>query len=178
MADAILHLIQSYDIKPEDVEAVACRVNPIYQKILSHITPTTALEGKFSIQFAMAVALVDRKLGLAQDTDEKVNDPQVKSLMKRVTSCAHPNWVKGKDTIYNRADTVTVRLRNGEEYSYEVLTVKGDLKNPLTEEELLSKYRECARLALKDKEIERCIELVWKLEELEDVRELMQIVAG
>jgi len=136
------------------------------------------LEAKFSMQFAMAVALTDQRFGLAQATDEKVNDPTVKNLMKRVTLSVYPDWVEGRDTIENRADVVTVRLKNRKEYSYEVLVAKGASKNPLTEEELLTKYRECARLALKDEEAERCLELVWKLEKLEDVKELMQVVAG
>jgi len=126
----------------------------------------------------MAVALTDQGFGLAQATDEKVNDPTVKNLMKRVTLSVHPDWVKGKDTIENRADMVTVRLKNGKEYSYKLLTARGDSKNPLTEEELLTKYRECARLALEDEEAERSLELIWKLEKLEDVKELMATIAG
>jgi len=176
--DAILHLIELYHIKPGEVETVSCQSNPIVQKTLRYINPGTALEAKFSMQFAMAVALTDQRFGLAQATDEKVNDPTVKNLMNRVTLSVHPDWVEGRDTIDKRADLVTVRLKNGKEYSYEVLTAKGASKNPLTEEELLTKYRECAQLALKDEEVERCIELVWKLEELEDVKELMQVVTG
>lgn len=176
--DAILHLIELYHIKPEEVEAVSCQSNPIVQKTLCYTDPGTALEGKFSMQFAMAVALTDHNFGLAQATDEKVNGSLVKELMKRVTLSVYPDWMEGKDTIENRVDVVTVRLKNGKKYSYELLMAKGASKNPLTEEELLTKYRECARLVLEDEEVERCLELVWKLEELEDVKELMQVVAG
>jgi len=130
------------------------------------------------MQFAMAVALTDHRFGLAQATDEKVNEPVVKNLMKRVTLSVHPDWAEGKDTKDNRADVVIVRLKDGREYRYEVLTAKGASKKPLTEEELLTKYRECAKLALQDEEVERCIQLVWKLEKLEDMKELMQIVAS
>jgi len=57
--DAIRHLIELYHIKPEEVEAVSCQSNPIVQKTLRYRDPGTALEGKFSMQFAMAVALTD-----------------------------------------------------------------------------------------------------------------------
>lgn len=177
LVDAMLHLISLYHIKPEEIATINCQSNPIAQKTLPYTNPSTALEAKFSIQFAIAVALTDQEFGLAQATDEKVNDPMIKNLMRRITLSVYPDWKEGKDTIENRADMITVRLKNRTKYSYEVLVAKGNSKNPLTDEELLAKYQECAKLALKHDEIERCIQLVLELEKLETVKGLMQIVA-
>jgi len=170
-----MHLIDLYDIKPEEVEAIDCQVSPREHKTLAYKDPTTKLEAKFSMQFAMATALIYRKLGLAQFTDEKVNEPTTKNLMKRVTCRVHSDWVKGTDTDA-RPDAVAVKLKNGKEYSYAVDVPRGHPKLPLTEEELLAKYRQCAEAVLKDNEAERCIELVQKLEKLKDIKELMDIV--
>lgn len=175
--DAILHLIDLYDIKPEEVEAIDCQVSPREHKTLAYKDPTTKLEAKFSMQFAMATALIYRKLGLAQFTDEKVNEPAVKNLMKRVVCRVHSDWVEGRDTEA-RPDVVVVKLKNGKEYSYAVDIPKGHAKLPLAEEELLDKYRECAKMVLNDNEAERCIELVQKLEKLKDIKELMGIIVG
>jgi len=175
--DAMLHLIDSYDIKPEEVEAVDCQVSPRAKKILFYDNPATGSEGKFSIQFVMAAAIKDRKVELAQFTDEKVNDPVIKALMKRVNLRVHPDWVEGKDTDA-RPDVVLVKLMDGREYSYGVDFARGHAKVPLTDEELLTKYRECAKLVLEDKEIERCVELIKKLEKLEDIKELMDILVS
>ena len=175
--DAVMHLIDLYDIKPEEVEAVDCQVSPLTYKILFYDDPATRLEAKFSMQFAMAVALIDRKFGLAQFTNEKVNEPATKDLMKRVTCRVYPDWAEGKDTKA-RPQVVIVKLKNGKEYSHAVDVPRGHARLPLTEEELLAKYRECAKVVLKDNEAERCIELVWKLEKLKDVKELMDIVVG
>jgi len=157
------------------VEAVDCQVSPRERKMLLHNNPTTRLEAKFSMQFAMAVALIDRKLGLVQLTDKKVNEPATRDLMKRVTCRVYPDWAEGKDTEA-RSQVVIVKLKNGKEYSHAVDMPKGHAKLPLTEEELLAKYKECARTVLKDNEAERCVELVWKLEKLEDIKELVDIV--
>ncbi|GAI06529.1 unnamed protein product, partial [marine sediment metagenome] len=142
--DAMLHLIDLYDIKPEEVESVDCRTSPRYRKILFYDDATTGFEGKFSIPFVMAAALSERKVGLAQFTDDTVNDPIIKSLMKRVTCRVHPDWVEGKDTD-SRPDVVIVKLKNGKELSHEIATPKGSPQIPLSEEELLTKYRECAK---------------------------------
>lgn len=97
--DAILHLIDLYDIKPEEIEAVDCQVPLKCRKILHYDDPTTKLEAKFSMQFSMAVALTERKLELAQFTNEKVNSPVIKDLMKRVTCRVHPNWTEEEDFV-------------------------------------------------------------------------------
>ncbi len=173
--DALLHLIDSYDIKPEEVEAVDCRVSPRAKKILLYDNPNTGLEGKFSIQFVMAAAIQDRKIELAQFTDEYVNSPAIKGLMRKVSLRIHPDWAEGKDTDA-RPDIVAIRLVDGREYSYGVALAKGHEKVPLTDEEFLAKYRDCAKLVLGDREIERCLELINKLEELEDISELMDIL--
>lgn len=175
--DAILHLIDLYDIKPEEVEAVDCQVPPRTRKVVFYDDPTTKTEAKFSMQFVMAAALTERKLGLTQFTNEKVNEPATKDLVKRVTCRVHPDWSEGKDTEA-RPDVVVVKLKNGKEYSYAVDMAKGQAQFPLTEEELLVKYRECAKMVLEDNETERCIELIQKLEKLEDIKELMDIVAA
>lgn len=176
--DAILHLVNSFAFQAEEIRAVNCLVDPERYKILLYSNPRTRLEAKFSMQFAVATAIAARNFGLAQDNEELVKDSKIKSLMKRVTCSIHPDWVEGKDTSYTRPDMTEVRLYNGKAYSYEVLTAIGDPKIPLTQQQLLAKFRECAKLVLGKKEIESCIELVWGIEELKNVRELTNILVA
>jgi len=175
--DAILRLINLYDIKLDEVESIDCHISPRARKILFYDDPATGFEGKFSMPFVMAIALTERTVRLAQFTDAKVNDPIIKSLMRRVTCRVHPDWVEGKDND-SRPDKVIVKLKNGKEYSQEVAIPKGNPQIPLTDEELLTKYRECAKFVLGDKEVEQCLGLLQKLERLEDIKELMEIVVG
>jgi 2-methylcitrate dehydratase PrpD len=176
--DAAFYMAETYDVKPDDVESIACLSSPVVSKMLIYNDPVTALQGKFSAQFAVAAALTDRKFGLAQVVDERVNAPEIKELMKKIKLSVHPDWKPGKDIYDKRPDVMTVKLRNGKEYRHEVRTARGCPENPMTDEELLAKYRECAAPAIRDKAIERFIELVWKLEELKNVDELMQAVSG
>ncbi len=175
--DAILYLIEKYDIKPEEVEAVDCQAAPGAIREAFYPDPSTALEGKFSFQFSMSAALTDRWVGLAQVTDKKVNSPEIKALMKRVSVRLYPDWVEGEDPS-NRPAIVTVKLKNGKEYSHSVLKAKGHADVPLSWDELLKKYRDCARLVLGDKDVERSIELMANLDKLEDLKEVMEIATG
>ena len=95
--------------------------------------------------------------------------------MARVTVRVHPDWVEGKDTDA-RADVVAVKLKNGREFSHGVALARGHARVPLTDAELVSKFRECAGLVLRLGTIERCIELVARLERLQNVSELMGLL--
>ncbi len=176
--DAILYLAESHDMKPEDIESVTCYSNPIVLKNLRYPKPTTALEGKFSLPFTVAAAICDRRMGMTQVTDKKVNDPLIKSVRDRVTLTVHPDWVEGKDSADTRPDVIIVKLKSGKKYTHEVIMPKGTGGNPMSDEELLAKYRDCARLVLTEKATERCIDLVWKLDKLDNVKGIMQTVSG
>ena len=175
--DAMMQLIGQYDLKPQDIESVDCQVPLRYLKILFYEEPTSDLEGKFSMPFTLAVALTDRKVGLAQVTNEKVKDPRIKELEQRIKMRAYPDSDE-KEAYGERPDIVTVKLKNGKEYSSSVLKAKGHADVPLTMEDLLEKYRECARLVLRDKDVERTIDLVGNLDKIEKTKELADIITG
>lgn len=175
--DALMHLIKEYDLKPEDIESIDCQASPRAMKILFYNEPQNGLEGKFSMHFCLAVALTDRKVGLAQVNDEKVKDPLIRELQRKVRFRVYPGAGE-RETGENRPDVVTVKLKNGKEYSHGVLKAKGHADVPLSWDELLEKYRECARLVLDDKNVERTIDLMGSLEKLKNIKELMDIAAG
>ncbi|MDP2953120.1 MAG: hypothetical protein Q8O76_07385, partial [Chloroflexota bacterium] len=89
----------------------------------------------------------------------------------------HPDWKEGK-TSEARPDIVTVKLKDGRVYRQEVDKPRGSPGLPLSHNELLAKYRDCAGLFLSARDVERSIELVENLEKLDNVNELMSIVTG
>jgi len=166
--DAILHLIREYGIKAEDVELVECRTSDFVPQVLIHSQPRDALEGKFSMQYCMAIALLDGQIGLNQFTDEKVLDPKAQELLSRV-SFVHP-----EGGSFNEA--VTVKLKDGRELCHEVASPKGDPQNPMTDEELAAKYRDCAGIVLSPEETQNSLDMISHLEDLEDITELLDLL--
>jgi len=167
--DAILWLAQEHDISPQEVESVECDLMP---HVMNRLDPKTGLEGKFSMAFCMAIALLDRKAGLEQFTDQKVLAPEAQELVKRVR---HVPTVRRGDSQRSPA-VVTVKLKDGKEYSHAIEIAKGDPQVPLTKEELHAKYKECAQLVLSKVDVERSLELMSNFEDLKDVSMLMDIV--
>ncbi|MDY6906642.1 MAG: MmgE/PrpD family protein [Chloroflexota bacterium] len=173
--DAMLHIIDEHHPRAEDVESVVCLTSEANPQVLIHSRPRAALEGKFSMQYCMAIALIDGMVGLQQFTDEKVLDPRAQGLLSRV-SFAHPQGLSGAE-ILGTPERVTVRLRDGTELSHEVLVAKGDPPNPMSDEEVAAKYRDCASSYLSTGDVQRSLELVSSLEEVEDVAVLMGLLA-
>jgi 2-methylcitrate dehydratase PrpD len=173
--DAILHLVETCNILPHEVESVECGVPYLHPRVLAYHAPRNSLEGKFSMEFAMAIALLDRAAGLEQFTDSKVLAAETQQLMKRVHMYIHPEQ-RTRQSLESEFALVTVRLHDGREYSHRVDKPKGYPENPLTREQLLTKYRDCASSVMSPRDVDRSIELLAGLERLEDLIELMTLV--
>jgi 2-methylcitrate dehydratase PrpD len=71
----MMRLIELHDIRPGQVKQVEVGANhDMYQALLRH-DPKNGLEAKFSMEFCMAILLLERKGGLPQFTDAIVQRP-------------------------------------------------------------------------------------------------------
>lgn len=170
--EAILELKKKYNLLAEEVAEIHCRVNPSVLETLIVDVPKTAKEGRFSLKYTIAIALLDGEVLLKQFSEEKVSSPITHDLMRKVKAVPFPDFGRGQDM----PQEVIVKLKDGGEYSYKVEKVKGTASNPLSDAELESKFRDCASLALNTKRIDKTLELLHHLENLEDMTELMEIV--
>ena len=172
-ADAILELKRKYNILPNEVTEIECRVSPLMIKTGSSIhSPKTGQEGRFSLEYDMAIAIMDGELSLKQYTDEKVNSPTAQELMKKVKI----TFPEGIGMGMEEPQEVVVKLKNGRQYACKVEKHKGTAENPLTDEELFSKFRDCASLVLSPEGIEEVLHMVWRLDESKDILRLMELL--
>lgn len=116
--DAALDL-KSAGLGPEEIEDVEVTVQPGGLSALIHDRPRSGLEGKFSLPYAIAAALVDGEIRLATFTDEAVNRPLVRSVMEKVryeqAPDPEPEAGKGFSIVERGYARVRVLLRSGEE---------------------------------------------------------------
>src|SRR5207344_1692179 len=83
LLDLLLSLVQRHDIRSDTIERVQVTMSSQSVLPLVYKRPENSLQAKFSLPFAVAVALVDRAAGLDQYTDRKVKDPRVTALMEK-----------------------------------------------------------------------------------------------
>jgi 2-methylcitrate dehydratase PrpD len=175
--DATLALAEEHAIDAAAVEAVECAVHYLAPHQLIYDRATTALEGKFSMPYCVSVALLDRSVGFAQFTDERVRRADVQALMPRVRMVVHPEQTT-RDCLPTRFSEVTIALRDGRRLQRRVHQAKGQPRNPLTDGELIVKFRDCAARALPVERAESILTAVQQLETLADVSALARLLSA
>lgn len=164
--DAVLELASSTPFGPDDVARIVCRVNPLVPDILVHHVTASGLEGKFSMEYSVAVCLADGRAGLAQYTDERAADPRLRVLMERVD-------VVVDDTIpvdlAYFPSIVTVSLTDGRVLTKRVDVPLGYPETPLPVEVVIDKAKECCTPSLSPEQFDELVATVLDLERLDDV---------
>ncbi len=174
--DLILDLTKKYDLKPGQIDSIEVGTNANVLNALIHNEPQTALEGKFSIPFCMAIGVSERKAGIAQFMDRKVRDPRTVALMKRVRLVVDPELERlGYDLVRTR---VAVRLKDGRLLERRADVARGTPPNLFSFEDLGEKFRDAAGLVLPKAGVERVFTLIRDLPTLKDLTPLLRLCAG
>jgi 2-methylcitrate dehydratase PrpD len=140
--DAALELATRHDLEPSDVNHIRVSTGQMQMLMLRNERPTTAFEAKFSMQFAMASALVARSVGLSQLTDQFVRSPEVQSLIPRVSTTTTTDTMHG--SAFAPSDAVEITTVDCKILaSKPVIYAKGSMQRPLSRTELQAKFVDC-----------------------------------
>jgi len=170
--DAMLDLVDRHKLKSDDVGEIRVHTGATQKLMLRNNNPKTGLEAKFSMEFAMAAALVARRVGLAELTDDFVSRPEVSSVFGKVR-CTTTDEAMPDDPAFAPSDQVSVVLASGNVLEHApVVHAKGSWQNPLTRAELKNKFLECAARAFSPSHAEELFDQLWHLEESRSVRDL------
>jgi 2-methylcitrate dehydratase PrpD len=141
--DAMLDLLARHPLKPDDIERITVSLSETHSLVLRNHRPQTGLEAKFSMEFAMAAAVIAGRAGLAEYTDDFVGRPDVQHLLRKVFVETNTNY----DPELSGAslwDQVRIDLvAGGGIESEKVHRAKGHAERPLSEAELYDKFRAC-----------------------------------
>jgi 2-methylcitrate dehydratase PrpD len=170
-ADAALHLKREHKIRYEDVAKMEVSIPPL--RYARHYAPEvkTGLRGKFAINYVVAMCVLDGKLELATFTDEKVNQPQVQEAFSKTQVICDESIPEPGPYC-----PVTVELKNGARLAYTAKVAKGHPQNPMTESEVMDKFRGNAQLVISDRRAEELIVGVRSLESVESVEQITDLL--
>jgi 2-methylcitrate dehydratase PrpD len=173
----MLELILANDIKPGDVDHVDVGTNHNMPNALIHHRPTNELQAKFSMEFCMAILLLERRGSLPEFTDEVVNRPEVKAMIERVHFGVHP---EAEAAGYDKMTTIIdIHMKDGRVISGRADFGKGSPANPMSYDEVADKFRGCAEFARwPGAKTEAIVATIRRLEALESVRELTALLAA
>lgn len=172
----MLDLIREHDIRPQQVSKVRVGTNRHMPNALIHHRPKNELQAKFSMEFCMAILLLERKAGLAQFTDAVVNRRDVRKMIEKIEFGVHP---LAEAAGYEKMTTIiNIDLAGGRTISGRADFGKGSPVNPMSDEELTAKFRECAAWGrLPQANAEKLVDLVFNLEKVKNVRSLTRLLS-
>ena len=170
-------LIRQHDIRPAQVKSVKVGTNHNMPNALIHHRPRNELEAKFSMEFCMAILLLERKAGLGEFTDAVVNRPDVQQMIERIDFGVHRD---AEAAGFDKMTTIIeIQLNDGRVIKGAADFGKGSPANPMSDEELQQKFRECARWGgVGDATAQRVSDCVWSIESATDVRALTRLLAA
>jgi 2-methylcitrate dehydratase PrpD len=155
--DAVRRLRTERGVRPDEIEQVDLRVNPLVVELTGKREPRTGLEGKFSVVHAAAIALIDGGAGPRQFTDDAVARSEVVALRDRIHLLAD-------DAITHSQAAAVARLRDGREVRVDVEAASGTPENPLSDAELQAKFRDLVEPVLGAARADAIIDRVGRLE--------------
>ena len=169
--DAMIDLAKEHDLKPDAVKEIRVRTGTMQMLMLRNSRPQTGLEAKFSMEFAMAAALVARRVGLNELTDDFVRTPEIATNLSKVKCTTVDETISGLPMAPD--DRVSVVLADGRVIEHPpVVHAKGSWERPLSRDELREKFLDCATRRFDAKHAQALFEQLWNVTDLASVRDL------
>src|SRR5258708_15080162 len=172
--DAVLDLRREHNLAPEQIERVAVEVDNVTPNLLIYPSPQTGLEGKFSMQFCVAAALVDGNVGLGT-FESRLQDSRIQDLLPRVGM--RVNEELGENAPALTEAVVTIHLRDGRQLTRRANGARGYPEHPANAAELETKFRICARRAISEAATESALDGLRYFSELPSVEDLTHHLA-
>jgi len=162
---------------PDEIESITIEADPVghrdqFGRGPAKRRPTQVVEAQFAQPFLVATALVHGSVGIAEV--DGLGNRSVLALSDRIAGVARDGRPKGSLSI-------TVRTTDGRSVTLEASTPIGSPDKPLTNAQLETKFRDCARNAvqpLSEASVDGVLAAIGRLETLPDARELMTPFAG
>jgi 2-methylcitrate dehydratase PrpD len=157
--DACIQLRTEHKLTADQIDRIDLRVHPLVLELTGKKTPQTGLEGKFSVYFAAAVAIVRGAAGVAEFSDSLVKDPQIVALRDRVTATVDP-------AIKEEQVRAVITLKDGRRLEKYIEHAVGSIERPMSNADLEAKFIANAEGVLPPAKTRALIDLCWHAETL------------
>ena len=175
--DATLALAQEHSPSPADLESVIITMPPGEDIPLIYSKAATGLEGKFSMQYCVASAILDGRVNLGTFEQASVDRPEVQRLSGLVKLESDDSQEPVVVNAGGHVD-VTFNMAGGQSFTRRIEKARGTPTEPLTDEELKEKFTSCALRTLDESQVETAVSQIYGIRELADIGELMATVGS
>lgn len=164
---AVLSLVNKNDIKPEQIDKIVITTIARVCDILfdpQKYKPESRETADHSLPYCIAAAVVDRKITTDSFSEEKLKDPRIWSVIDKIEGVASYEFEKLFPE--KQPSKVVIITTDGKEYSEYLEYPKGHPNNPMTDEELESKFNSLSSKLLDSRKQKEIKELVYNCENM------------
>ncbi len=170
--EAVVKMLAGRRLAAEDVVEVEVTMGRGQTTVLVNERPQTALEAKFSEQFAMAAAAILGRMGVPEFDDAIVRRPDIRAFFPKVKVKAVDEY-DARDPVHSPTERVVIRLTNGEVLDTgPIRVIRGHAEDPLSTDELWEKFAECTARTHAPPEARRLFDLLQAVDELKSARDV------
>jgi 2-methylcitrate dehydratase len=175
---AALEVMKENNLDPKEVKEILVETTTRGADILSDPSkykPTTKETADHSLPYCIAVAVAKGNVLPSDFEEDALRDPFVWSLLDKIKVIANPEI----DALFPKIKRaiVTIKTSKGEYKKQEDFT-KGQPERPLSEEELISKFKANSEKKMSPSRMENIIKTTQELENINEIREYMQLLAS
>ena len=174
---AALQVCQEQGLAAEDITEILVETTARGADILSDPSkyqPTTKETADHSLPYVIAAAVADGNVLPDSFSDEKLKDPRIWDLLGKIKVIADPE-IDAMFPGVKRA-RVSITTNSGETHTAQVDHAKGSPQNPMSDDEVISKFRANAGDILSKEQQDQVIDLTWRFDELEDIGEYLGLL--
>ncbi len=158
--DGALELKKRMRLEPSDIEQVEVATYRAGLEVAHYDRPRTPAEGRFSLKYVVASALIHGSVRLAAFSPERLRSKETNALMQKISLAVDPELEAAFPA--RRAARVAIRARGRREEWLQPTRI-GDPDAPLSDKQLEEKYFELATPVLGKKKAGDLLKRLWKL---------------
>lgn len=173
--EAAEHFKKRLGLDYQNIKEIEVHITPLLAERMSNANPTEFVGAQLSIPFTVSLMLV-RGSAEFHDIVEGLADQRIRNLCQKVRLVGDPEFAKAAPLSWQ--GKVIFRMNDGKEHSVTIDKPKGEATNPLSWADIEERFRRNTALILKEDAINRIVDLVAHMEELEDISHLTDLLVS
>jgi len=175
---AALEIMQENNLNPKEVKEILVETTTRGADILSDpskFKPNTKETADHSLPYCIAVAVTKGNVLPSDFEEDALRDPFIWSLLDKIKVVANPEI----DALFPKVKRAVVTIKTSQgEYKKQEDFAKGQPERPLSEEELISKFKANSEKKISPSRMESIIKATQELENIDEIGEYMTLLVS
>lgn len=173
---AAIEVMKENNLDPKEIKEVLVETTTRGADILSDPSkykPTTKETADHSLPYCIAVAVAKGNVLPSDFEDDTLRDPFVWSLLDKIKVVANPEI----DALFPKVKRAIVTIKTSKgEFKKQEDFAKGQPERPLSEEELISKFKANSEKKISSSRMENIIKTTQELENINEIGKYMELL--